>query len=67
MRVVLLVVAVLGFTLLPPAVRGVLSWVLVGYLVWRAWPAIRADLGRVPALRSLRRPRIRGKFESGRL
>lgn len=41
----------------------VFGWTLLVYLVWRAWPGVRADLGRVrgrlPVLRIGRVARLR--------
>ena len=36
----------------PSAALAFVSWALMGYLVWRAWPAVREDVRRLP------RPRL---------
>lgn len=38
------------------------GWVLLGYLVWRALPGVRADLGRLRGHRPARMGRYRGSF-----
>jgi hypothetical protein len=40
-------------------VGGLLVLGLVGYVVWRAWPAVRADLAALPRFGRLR---LRGRY-----
>jgi hypothetical protein len=58
--VLVLVVALLVVLVVLGGGRGALSfvfgWLVVGYLLFRAWPGVRSDLARLP----LRRRRSRG-------
>ena len=67
MKTLVVVGVLFGTFWLPGPVRLLLGWAIFVYLAWRAWPAVRRDLDGLPALRSLRRPRARGKYEGGRL
>ena len=37
------------------------GWSITGYLLWRAWPAVKHDLSRLPRPR-----RYRGRYAAGR-
>lgn len=51
---------------LATAVGGLFGWSVTGYLVWRAWPAIRSDVRR--ARRALGVGKRRGRYAAaGRL
>lgn len=41
-------------------ILGVLYWLLMAYLVWRAWPSVRGDLRVVRSNLPARRGRYRG-------
>lgn len=34
----------------PPPVYAFAAWAVCGYLIWRAWPGVKADLLRISAL-----------------
>lgn len=55
----LFLVVICLLAVLPGWLAGPLSWLLVGYVLFRAWPGIRADVARRPSP-SLRRPQGRG-------
>lgn len=50
--VLALLVVVVLLVSLPGWLAGPLSWLLVVYVVWRAWPAVRADLSGARRLRA---------------
>ena len=54
-----LFVVVVALALLPGAIAGPLSWMLVGYVLFRAAPAVRSDLRALLGRRSVVVPRMR--------
>jgi hypothetical protein len=67
MRLVLILVAigVLGWA--PAPVVAVLSWLVIGYLLWAAWPRICQDWQRLGNLGSGSRGKKSGRYSADRI
>lgn len=63
---VVVVVVVVAYLIALDPLRGsvgfLFGWVFFGYVAWRAWPAVRADLGRLRGHRPARLGRYRGSI-----
>ena len=60
-----LLAVVVTLLVLPGVVAGPLSWLLVFYVLWRALPAIRADLARLRGRRGGLALPVRARRQGG--